>query len=72
MSTHNICFCEEIRKNINTIGLKKKKPTKPILSRAEYFPVYEQCDTRTRSVRAPDRGCTQKIIFLISQRKCML
>ena len=23
MSTHNVCFCGEVRKNINTFGLKK-------------------------------------------------
>ena len=25
MSTHNVCFCREIKKNINTFGLKKNQ-----------------------------------------------
>ena len=36
MSTHSICYRGEIKKNINTFGLKTKKS---ILSRDMYFTI---------------------------------
>ena len=44
MSTHYICFRGEIRKNVDTFGLKKKKS---ILSRAMCLLVYSMSPGQT-------------------------